>query len=78
MITDMIQGIVDGATNLIGLLPTSPFYRLHAFVLSNEIMAWMSWFIPFAEIIALLQAWTAAILVWYVAKKTLRWARLIQ
>jgi len=78
MISSIIQGLTDAGTAVLNLLPTCPFYQAQQIIIDNQILGWIAWVVPFPEIIALLNAWLAAILVWYVSKKALRWAKLIQ
>ena len=62
----------------IDLLPRCPFLYLQEIPIDSELLAFVSWVIPFPQIIALLQAWTVAIGVWYVVKVGLRWAKAIR
>jgi len=81
MLTELVQGIIDGLGNVTDaaeVLPLSPFYQIQAVAVDNEILAFISWLVPFEAIIPLMYSWLAAISVWYLAKKALRWARLIQ
>ena len=81
MLTDLVQAIINGLgtlTNVVYALPVSPFVHVNAVVLDNEILGMIAWFIPFGPIIGLLQGWLIAIAVWYMAKKGLRWMKMIQ
>jgi hypothetical protein len=77
MITDAINGLARVGDAFLDMLPLCPFYRVQEITLTNEILSWLSWFIPFDAIIGLLNAWLAAIVIWYIAKKGLRWAKII-
>jgi hypothetical protein len=77
MFTGLIESLTRAGNAMLGTLPLCPFYRVQEITLSNELLSWLSWFIPFDAIIALLNAWLAAIAVWYIAKKALRWAKII-
>jgi hypothetical protein len=77
MLTNMQQGLVNAGNNIINLLPLCPFYRMQEITINSQMLSWLSWFIPFDAIIALLQAWLSAITVWYIAKTALRWAKVI-
>ena len=81
MLTDLLQSFINGVSNIgnvADMLPGSPFNSINAVKLDNQILASIAWFIPFNEMIALLNAWLAAIVVWYLAKKALRWMKMIQ
>jgi len=81
MLTNLIQRIIDGMANLgsaVDRLPVSPFQSIEQLAIDHQILSFAAWLIPFPQIIALLQAWIAAIAVWYVAKTALRWAKIIQ
>jgi hypothetical protein len=69
---------MDRLDNLINSLPTCPFLRLQEFTTDSELLSFISWIVPFPEIIALLQPWTVAIGFWYVAKIGLRWLKAIR
>ena len=77
MLTNFVDALVRAGNGLLDILPLCPFHRMQEVQLSNEMLGWMSWFIPFDAIIALLNAWLAAIAIWYMAKKGLRWAKII-
>ena len=77
MITNIIQALMNAGDAVLGMLPVSPFIRMEQIALDNQVLGWISWFIPFDAIIGLLNAWLAAIVVWYFSKKTLRWAKII-
>jgi len=73
---DAVQGFLD---TIINVLPKSPFAVAdEAIRLDSGLLGFLSWLVPFAEIIALLQAWTAAILIYYLWMTIARWVKLIQ
>jgi len=81
MLTLFIQLIINGLGGLVNaaeVLPTSPFANAQAVTLDNELLAMLAWFVPFPQIIAVLQAWVIAIGTWYLAMKGMRWMKLIQ
>ena len=77
MLERFVNGLVNTGNSFLDMLPVCPFYRVQEITLSNEMLSWLSWFIPFDAIIALINAWLAAVILWYTAKKGLRWARFI-
>jgi len=84
MLTALIQTIYDNFVNLaeiaLGFLPLSPFRAMHesGVLQGNRFTVILSLFIPFGPILATLQTWLAAIILWYLAKKGLRWAKFIR
>ena len=81
MLTGLLQTFLNGVASLgdmASVLPRCPFVSVNAVVLDNRILSMLAWFIPFDAIIGLLQAWLAAVGVWYVVKTAMRWKRLIQ
>ena len=66
----MIAAVID-------LLPDSPFQiEIPDFV--TDIIGYVNYFIPIGSMLKILTAWTAAILVWYVASLLLRWIKAIE
>ena len=81
MLTSFVQMIINGIAGLgsmLDALPLSPFALANAVPVDAQILAFISLLVPFEQIISLLQAWLLAIGGWYVAKKPLRWAKVIQ
>lgn len=64
-------------TSLILLLPASPFELLSNSSVS-QYMGWLNWLVPIQQIIGILEAWTAAILIYYIYVTILRWIKAIQ
>jgi hypothetical protein len=79
---NILQGAIDGAgwliSQVLGVLPQSPFQNLAELIGNNPYMQFISWLIPMGSILAMFQAWLAAILVYYIAKVPLRWAKVIK
>ena len=81
MLTNMIQSLLDGIGNLMDAtsgLPGSPFRNIEAVTVDNQILGMIAWFVPFNAIISLLQSWLVSVGIWYLAKKSMRWSKLIQ
>ena len=75
-IMDAVQSFLD---RVIDLFPGSPFNAVAERIsLDSGILGFLAWLVPFAEIIALLQAWTAAIFIYYIWMTVARWIKLIQ
>ena len=81
MLTDLFQSVLNGIAglgNVASILPRCPFLQINQVVISNRILGMLAWLIPFDAIVGLLQAWGAAVGVWYLAKTAMRWKRIIQ
>lgn len=81
MLTKFFQAIINGlgvASNIFDLLPLSPFLKLNAVAIDREYLQFISWIIPFPEIISLLEGWLVCIAIWYVSQKLLRWIKQIE
>ena len=80
----MAQVLINGIAGILGgfinLLPKSPFVLVQDIMEESqlsELLAMLAWVVPFPQIIALLQAWIAAIGSYYVYMSVLRWMRMI-
>jgi len=78
--TDILNFILDSATtfltSILNLLPQSPFLAISNVAVAQWLPS-LNWIIPIAEIIAILQAWVAAVLVFYSFKIIMRWIKAI-
>lgn len=66
----------------IGLLPPSPFrvangMMINLYTESISFLRYLPVFIPFFEILMILNAWIAAIVIWYAVKVALRIGKII-
>lgn len=69
-LTGMIAKVVD-------LLPDSPFsFDIPDYV--RDIVGYINFFFPIGTFVEILGAWTACILVWYVASLLMRWIKAIE
>jgi len=81
-----IQGIIDFFAEIgqyiINLLPSSPFQIIdNSFlndVLGDDWLGWLNWLLPLKQILAILQLWVSAIVVYYIYQAILRWVKAIQ
>ena len=77
---DILNFILDSATtfltNILNLLPQSPFLAISNVAVAQWLPS-LNWIIPITEIIAILQAWGAAVLVFYSFKIIMRWIKAI-
>lgn len=65
----------------LSILPDSPFLFLDTISVDNiiyEYIQYINWFVPVNAIVAVLGAWTSAILVYYIVQVALRWANAIE
>ena len=75
-IMEAVQGFLD---KIIDALPRSPFAAAsERLSLDDGLLGFIAWLVPFPEIIALLQAWVAAIMIYYAWMTIARWIKLIQ
>jgi len=73
-----MEALENAAHAAIDLLPICPFLSLQQMPISNRVLGYIAWFVPFAEIIALAQLWLISIGIWYIAKTAMRWAKAIR
>ena len=77
LMQNMIDGLGEALQNFLDKLPDSPFN-----LISNdavvEYMGYLNWIVPVSEIVAILQLWITAILIYYTYVVILRWIRAIQ
>ena len=68
-------------SGIINLLPKSPFQSILETINVNSVMSQylssLNWIIPVTEIMAILQAWTIAIAVFYIYAVILRWIKIL-
>lgn len=74
---DLTQAYGGFIQKLITLLPLSPFRSFLDRLDVSGYLGLLNYFIPVAEIIAVLQAWVTAITLYYVYSVIARWVRLI-
>jgi len=76
----LLQNIIDGLGEalewVIDLLPDSPFNLIDNSAISDYLGAF-NWIVPMDQIIAILQLWVSAILVYYAWVVVLRWIKAI-
>ena len=61
MLLNLIQSIIDGFATvlltIVTVLPSSPFEGLYNLSMDEQFLGYLSWLLPIAEMLALLQAW---------------------
>lgn len=82
MLLTLLQSIIDGFGSILAgivfLLPKSPFQAIDALTVGNDLLSSLAWLVPFPQIIALLEAWVGAIMLYYVYMAIMRWIKLIK
>ena len=73
----IVDGLKAAGVAVVALLPDSPFA-----ILSNtavgQYMGWLNWLVPLEQMVAVLEVWLSAILIYYVYVTILRWIKAIQ
>jgi len=79
MIMALLQSILNGFASLLKVimvvLPTSPFAGLYSISINSDWLGYACYFLPITQILALLQAWGTAILVYYVYMIPMRYIK---
>lgn len=72
----ILSNLMNALTWVIELLPDSPFQAIsNADV--NEFMGGLNWIIPLDKIVAELELWLTAVVIFYAYQIILRWIRAI-
>lgn len=72
----IFSNLINALTWVIELLPNSPFQAIsNADV--NEFMGGLNWIIPLDKIVAELELWLTAVVIFYTYQIILRWIRAI-
>lgn len=78
----MIQKIIDmlgeWGQSIIEALPLSPFLSLESVAVDNDILRFIAWFVPFPQIVALLETWGVCVGIYYLWMIIARWVKLIE
>lgn len=59
------------------VLPRSPFSSFHNLAGDVPFLGMVNWFVPVSEMIAIVEAWTVAIALYYLYSVVARWVKLI-
>lgn len=73
-ITTAFGGLMD---TILSVLPTSPFAGVVNAFARSPYLAYLNWFFPVSECIALCEVWLAAIALFYIYSVIMRWVKLI-
>jgi len=75
----LLQSILNGLAALLKVivlvLPTSPFAGLYSISIDSTWLGYACYFLPITQILALLQAWGLAILIYYAYMIPMRWIK---
>lgn len=72
----IMSNLMNALTWVIELLPNSPFQAISNSDV-NQFMGTLNWFIPLDKIVAELELWLAAVVIFYMYQIILRWIRAI-
>lgn len=79
---DWFDGIKDTFSELgealIDILPKSPITYISSNPEVEKVMGYVNFFIPIYSMIAVLEAWLTAIVIYYVVQVILRWAKVVE
>lgn len=77
---DISSAVVSFFSNILNLLPNSPFLVLRTMQNSDfaQILSFVNWFIPVGTLIDILNGWLACVLVYYAYQIVLRWIKAVQ
>lgn len=64
-------------TTIINFLPGSPFRALVDSFKNLPYMRYLNWFIPIKEMLAVVEAWIAAVAIFYIYQAILRFIKLL-
>lgn len=73
----IIKALGSVLSLIFSILPPSPFGVIDNSAV-QEHLAGLAWIIPFTQIIVILEAWTAAIIIYYLYQIVLRWVKAIE
>ena len=82
MLLTLLQSIIDGfaglLSNIILVLPNSPFNGLKAMTIDSQWFGRLCYIVPVPQIISLLEAWGVAVGAFYLYMVILRWIKAIE
>ena len=73
----ILSGFASAVDFIVLLLPKSPFQAYINMGIDLQYMRWMNWLVPVGQMVAIVQAWTVAIALYYLYQTLLRWAKAI-
>lgn len=62
---------------LMSMLPASPFRGFLDRFANIPYLSWLNWFVPVADILAVLLVWLGAIATFYICSIVLRWVKVL-
>ena len=79
-ITGVFQGVIDVLGSLLNLIllvfPKSPFVVLSEYTLKSELLQYLNYLLPIAEMVVITEAWLAAITIFYIWSVIAKWVKL--
>ncbi len=79
-LTGLLQGVVDALATVLNvillLFPKSPFVMLSEYTLRSDLLKFLNYLLPIAEMVLITEAWLAAITIFYIWSAIARWVKL--
>lgn len=76
---DTIANAIDAVLlSILNLLPDSPFTMLSKSPEIYRILQYLNWFIPISQMVAVVEAWLAAVAVYFIYSIVLRWIKAVE
>lgn len=73
----MQQAFSGLVPRIMQVLPRSPFMAFRNLASEIPYLSYINWFVPVSEMIAVIEAWLAAIALYYLYSVVARWIKLI-
>lgn len=77
IITSVLDWLRGATTDLVDILPDSPFAGLADGLADVPWLGWLAWLMPIGPAIQLISVWVAALAVLYLAGIILRWLKVL-
>lgn len=78
MITQILSFLNSALGKIMFFLPNSPFESIINSIEKIDVLRYLSWIIPFSQIIAVSEAWLVSITIFYIYSAILRWVKAIE
>lgn len=77
IIEQLKQLLLSLANAALSILPDSPFQKFLKAIGEIPGLGYLNYFVPVSEMVVILEAWVAAIAIFYIYQLILRWIKLI-
>lgn len=78
MVSKILSFINSALGKIMFFLPNSPFDSIINSIDKIDVLKYLSWIIPFEQIIAVSEAWLVSITIFYIYSVILRWVKAIE